>query len=104
MIDHVMRFNLSAAIEKMAELAQAVGAAAEGVLPEARAEAFIDWLAALKADLSIPATLSHYTAKRPVTRADIAALVDVAINDTCHQTNPRPCTREDFERIFTAAM
>jgi alcohol dehydrogenase class IV len=28
----------------------------------------------------------------------------VAINDTCHQTNPRACTREDFERIFAAAM
>ena len=49
-------------------------------------------------------SLSGYATKRRVTRADIAALVDVAINDTCHQTNPRPCTREDFERIFTAAM
>jgi alcohol dehydrogenase class IV len=104
MIDHVMRFNLPSAIEKMAELARAVGAAVEGVLPEARAEAFIDWLARLKADLSIPAKLSDYAAKRRVTRADIAALVDVAINDTCHQTNPRPCTREDFERIFNAAL
>ena len=104
MIDHVMRFNLPYASEKMAELAHAVGAAVERVLPEARAEAFIDWLAALKAELSIPATLSEYASKRPVTRADIAALVDVAINDTCHQTNPRACTREDFERIFASAM
>jgi alcohol dehydrogenase class IV len=30
--------------------------------------------------------------------------VEVAINDICHQTNPRPCTREDFERIFVAAI
>ena len=44
------------------------------------------------------------TAQRPVTRADIPALVDVAINDTCHQTNPRKCTREDFERMFAAAI
>ncbi len=104
MIDHVMRFNLPSAIEKMAELAHVVGVSVEGVLPEARAEAFIGWLAALKAELSIPATLSGYASKRPVTRADIAALVDVAINDTCHQTNPRACTREDFARIFTAAL
>ena len=104
MIDHVMRFNLPSATEKMAELAHVVGARAGGGLPEARAEAFIDWLTALKAELSIPATLSGYAAKRRVTRADIPALVDVAINDTCHQTNPRPCKREDFERIFTAAM
>jgi alcohol dehydrogenase class IV len=104
MIDHVMRFNLPSATEKMAELAHVVGARAGGRLPEAWAEAFIDWLTALKAELSIPATLSAYASKRPVARADIAALVEVAINDTCHQTNPRPCTREDFERIFSAAM
>jgi alcohol dehydrogenase class IV len=104
MIDHVMRFNLPSAIEKMAELAHVVGARAGGGLPEARAEAFIDWLKSLKAELAIPATLSAYASKRPVARSDIAALVEVAINDTCHQTNPRPCTREDFERIFTAAM
>ena len=106
MIDHVMRFNLPAAIAKLAELAHVAGAEVRGAnaLPEASAEAFIDWLTALKADLSIPATLSAYASKRAVTRADIPALVDVAIHDTCHRTNPRPCTRADFERIFAEAM
>jgi alcohol dehydrogenase class IV len=102
MIDHVMRFNLSAAAGRMAELAHVVGAAKH--TEEASAAAFIDWLSALKRDLAIPATLSAYEAKRPVTRADIPALVEVAINDTCHQTNPRPCRREDFERIFAEAI
>ena len=68
------------------------------------ATAFIAWLATMKADLGIPATLSAMTAKRPVTRADIPALVEVAIHDTCHQTNPRNCTREDFERMFADAI
>ncbi|HEY7945134.1 MAG: iron-containing alcohol dehydrogenase [Burkholderiales bacterium] len=104
MIDHVMRFNLKSAAAKMAELAHVAGAAVSGALPEASAEAFIDWLAALKRDLGIPATLSGHAARRPVTRADIPALAEVAINDICHQTNPRPCTREDFERIFAEAM
>jgi len=104
MIDHVMRFNLKSATAKMAELAHVVGAGPAGVLPEASAEAFIDWLAALKRDLGIPATLSGLEAKRPVTRADIPALADVAINDICHQTNPRKCTRADFERLFADAM
>jgi alcohol dehydrogenase class IV len=102
MIDHVMRFNVSAASAKMAELAHAVGVAKQS--EQASAAAFIDWLAALKRDLGIPAGLGTYQANRPVTRADIAALVEVAINDTCHQTNPRPCTRADFERIFSEAM
>jgi alcohol dehydrogenase class IV len=39
-----------------------------------------------------------------VNKGHIAALVEVAINDTCHQTNPRPCTRADFERIFAEAI
>jgi alcohol dehydrogenase class IV len=102
MIDHVMRFNLSAAVGKMAELAHVVGVAKSSA--PASAEAFVDWLAVLKRDLGIPAALSGYQGKRPVTPGDIPALVQVAINDTCHQTNPRPCSREDFERIFTEAM
>jgi alcohol dehydrogenase class IV len=104
MIDHVMRFNMPSAIAKMAELAHVVGAAVPGALPEASAEGFIGWLARLKADLAIPATLSAYRGKRQVTKADIEALADVAINDTCHQTNPRPCTRQDFKRLFAEAM
>jgi hypothetical protein len=102
MIDHVMRFNLSAAVGKMAELAHVVGVAKSS--EPASAEAFVDWLAVLKRDLGIPAALAGYQGKRPVTPGDIPALVQVAINDTCHQTNPRPCSREDFERIFSEAM
>ena len=104
MIDHVMRFNLRSATVKMAELAHVVGAGAPLALPEASAEAFIDWLTQLKRDLGIPATLSAHSAKRPVTKGDVPALVEVAINDTCHQTNPRKCTRADFEQIFAGAM
>jgi len=104
MIDHVMRFNLPSAIAKMAELARVVGAGVPGALPETSAEAFIDWLSALKADLAIPSTLRACQARRPVTRADIPALVEVAINDTCHQTNPRKCSRADLEQIFGAAI
>jgi len=102
MIDHVMRFNLPAATAKMAELAHVVGVAKHA--DDASGQAFIDWLVALKRELAIPQTLSALAARRPVTRADIPALVDVAVDDTCHQTNPRPCTRADFERIFAQAM
>jgi hypothetical protein len=105
MIDHVMRFNLPAATVKMAELARVAGVPGAGAMPEREAAtAFIAWLAKMKADLGIPATLSAMTAKRAVTRADIPALVEVAIHDTCHKTNPRKCTREDFERMFAEAI
>src|SRR5262249_29298004 len=105
MIDHVMRFNLSAATAKMAELARVAGIEGAGTLPKnVAANAFVDWLTKLKSDLRIPAKVGAMRAKRAVTRSDIPALVEVAVNDTCHLTNPRKCTREDFERIFAEAI
>jgi len=93
MIDHVMRFNRSAAEEKMADLAWACGAGST-------AEDLVEWLAALKARIGIPGRL----AERGVTAGHVARLVAVAFADTCHKTNPRPCAPADFERIFTAAL
>jgi len=105
MIDHVMRFNLPAATAKMAELARVAGVpGVAGMADEAAALAFIAWLGRLKADVGIPATLGAYRAARPVTAADIPALTEVAIKDTCHLTNPRKCAREDFAVIFAQAM
>jgi alcohol dehydrogenase class IV len=105
MIDHVMRFNLAAATAKMAELARAVGVEGVGTLPKnVAANAFVDWLTKLKAELRIPSKLRALSAKRAVTTSDIPALVEVAVNDTCHLTNPRKCTRADFERIFAEAI
>ena len=105
MIDHVMRFNLPAATAKMAELARVAGVpGAAAMSPEVGAVAFVDWLGRMKADLGIPATLGAHVSARPVTKADIPALVEVAIKDTCHLTNPRKCTREDFAQLFAAAI
>jgi alcohol dehydrogenase class IV len=98
MIDHVMRFNKPAARDKFHALAQAVGV--EQTSAEASADAFIEWLAKLKLRLGIPAKLSAIG----IDIDRLLPLVDVAMADICHQTNPRPCTREDFVRIFTAAM
>jgi alcohol dehydrogenase class IV len=93
MIDHVMKFNAPAASGKMAELARVCGA---GTTPED----FIDWLGDLKAQVGLPANLVPLGVKD----VHIAALVEVAIVDTCHQTNPRPCTRADFEQLFRSAL
>jgi alcohol dehydrogenase class IV len=34
----------------------------------------------------------------------LARLVEIASADIFHQTNPRPCTAADFEKLFKAAM
>jgi alcohol dehydrogenase class IV len=93
MIDHVMRFNLDAARTKLAELARVCGA---GTTPES----FIEWLGALKERIGIPAKLGG----KGVTRAHIPQLMEIAVKDTCHQTNPKPVTARDFERIFAEAI
>jgi alcohol dehydrogenase class IV len=93
MIDHVMRFNADAAEAKMAELARVCGAGNT-------AQAFIDWLAALKQRIGIPAKLGG----KGVTAEHIPQLVKIATDDVCHQTNPKPCSAADFQRIFEAAL
>ena len=105
MIDHVMRFNLPAASAKLAELARVARVpGGDTGSEEARAGAFVIWLGRLKAELGIPAKLSDYAATRRVTPADIPKLIEIAVADTCHQTNPRPCTADDFRRIFAESM
>jgi alcohol dehydrogenase class IV len=105
MIDHVMRFNLPAASAKMAELARVTAVpGVAGGSEAAAAHVFVDWLVRLKMDIGIPATIGAVKTARTVTRNDLPALVDVAVRDICHQTNPRPCTAADFEAIFAQAM
>ena len=93
MIDHVMRFNADAAGQKMAELARVCGAGDT-------AGDFVEWLAALKARIGIPARLGF----KGVNSGHVARLVEVALADTCHQTNPKPVSAGDFERIFHQAL
>ena len=98
MIDYVMRFNQSAEPARFAIMAQAVGVARGSTA--ASASAFVDWLTALKREVGIPAGLGAVK----VTREHLPRLLDVAVDDICHKTNPRPCTRADFERIFSEAL
>jgi alcohol dehydrogenase class IV len=101
MLDHVMRFNASVATAKMAEMASvALVRGATAMSDQDAAAAFIAWIVQIKAQIGIPAKLATVGVKT----AQIDALVEVAINDICHQTNPRPCTKEDFSRIFAAAI
>ncbi len=62
--------------------------------------AFVPWLKSMKASVGIHGGLIAHG----VTEAHLPRLVDIATRDICHQTNPRPCTGADFERLFLAAM
>jgi hypothetical protein len=79
-------------------MAEAVGVARGS--SEASATAFVDWLTELKREVGMPATLGAVK----VTKEQLPRLLDIAVDDICHKTNPRPCARGDFERLFTEAM
>lgn len=93
MIDTVMAWNFEAVPQKFDELAHVCGVAGGG-------SAFVPWLKSLKASIGIHGGLGAHG----VTATHLPRLVDIATRDICHQTNPRPCTSTDFERLFLAAM
>ena len=92
MIEPVMKFNLDSAPQKFAELAYVVGAGS--------AEAFVPWLATLKRTIGIAPNLAAVGVKRE----QVPRLVEVAVKDICHHTNPRKVGAADFERFFAEAL
>jgi hypothetical protein len=92
MLEPVMRFNAEAVPAKFAELAHVAGLAA--------ADDFVPWLARLKREIGIAPSL----AAAGVRREQFPRLVELAVADVCHQTNPRPCSAADFGRFFEQAM
>ncbi len=92
MLEPVMRFNAEAVPAKFAELAHVAGLAS--------AADFVPWLVRLKRDIGIMPSLSAVG----VRREQFPRLIDLAVKDVCHQTNPRPCAAADFERFFEQAF
>ncbi len=93
MIDTVLAWNAEAVPKKFDELAHAVGVSGG-------AAGFLAWLKALKQEIGIAPNLTAAGVKRD----QVPRLVEIAVADICHQTNPRPATAGDFERLFAEAM
>jgi alcohol dehydrogenase class IV len=93
MIDTVMAWNYEAAPAKFDELAHVCKIVGGG-------KGFVSWLKQLKVSAGITGGLSAHGVKPE----HLPRLVEIATADMCHQTNPRPCTAADFERLFIAAM
>jgi alcohol dehydrogenase class IV len=93
MIDTVLAWNYEAAPAKFEELAHVCKVAGGG-------RAFVPWLKALKERIGITGNLAAHGVKHE----QIPRLVEIAVADICHQTNPRPCTAADFKQLFEAAL
>jgi len=93
MIEPVLAWNIEAVPDKFEELAHVCRVAGGG-------PGFVRWLGQLKQQVGITGTLASHGVKKE----QIPRLVEIASQDICHQTNPRPVTPADFERLFAAAM
>ena len=93
MIDTVLAWNHEAAPAKFDELAHVCGVSGGG-------KTLVPWLKSLKTSIGISGSLASHGVKP----GQLAQLVAIATADICHQTNPRPCTADDFEALFKAAM
>jgi len=93
MIDTVLEWNQQAVPGKFDELAHVCNVPGGGAQ-------FIPWLRALKSRIGITGRLAQHGVKPD----HLPRLVDIAVADICHQTNPRPVKAEDFQRLFEAAM
>jgi alcohol dehydrogenase class IV len=59
-----------------------------------------DRLRAFHAELGLPAGLRS----EGVAEADLGRLADLAFEDACHRSNPRPCTRDDLLALYRASL
>ena len=96
MLDACLEFNRSVVEDRLARLGQAVGVRA--VETKDLATGFLRWVTELRKEVGLPSGLKAIGASVNET------LLDFAVADPCHGSNPRPVTRADFTALFQRAL
>jgi alcohol dehydrogenase class IV len=99
MLPTVIGFNRTAAEGRFATAAVALGADVRMSVAE-RAHACAELVDDLRASCGLPRKLSQAGVKKEM----IPRLVEKAMADACHQSNPRACTPADFDRLIKEAF
>ncbi|HXN56406.1 MAG TPA: iron-containing alcohol dehydrogenase, partial [Myxococcales bacterium] len=99
MLPSVVEFNRAAAEERLARASVAMGAEPRMNAQE-RAHKLVSMIDDLRVACGLPRRLSQAGVKREM----IPLLVEKALADACHQSNPRACTAADFERLIGEAF
>jgi alcohol dehydrogenase class IV len=100
LLPHVMRFNTPAVLDRVVDLAAALGVDTRSMSPHHAAEAAIAAVEKLNADIGLPRCLGEVG----VTPEMIPVMVPKAMEDGCHQCNPRPTTAADMEALYLQAL
>lgn len=97
MLPPVMAFNLPGALEKFADVAEAMGECIDGLAAREAAYLAVDAVEALIEDCGIEASIQDFG----VTEDDFPALADVAMTVARPlENNPRKMTKEDMIAIY----
>jgi alcohol dehydrogenase class IV len=99
MLPVVVSFNRMAAEQRLADCAVALGADPKMSAQE-RAHLCAELVDSLRLACGLPRRLSQAGVRREM----IPQLVEKALADACHQSNPRPVTQVDFERLINEAF
>jgi 4-hydroxybutyrate dehydrogenase len=94
----VLEYNREAVPGRLARAAVALGEDPRQSESQ-RAQALLDRTRKLITDSGIQLGLRNHG----VPESLLSKIADKAFEDACHQLNPRPCTRDDMERIARAA-
>lgn len=100
MLPHAMDFNRQISVDRLIDVASALGVETKSLSPNEGAQAAIDQVAMLCQDIGIPQHLGQVGVKAD----QIPILAEQAIQDTCHHLNPRVCTLQDMTNIYSAAI
>lgn len=94
MLPFAMEFNLPVISERFSRVAHVLN------LPDKTPGAVVDWLHQLKEEIGIPKKLSEAGVKP----GHIDMLVEIAVADGCHLSNPRTVSAANFKSIFEKAL
>ncbi len=94
----VLAFNREAAQERLADVAVAMGFDPRASVVE-KAAASVELVRKLEIESGLTGGLSQHGVREDM----IPALIQKSVEDACHQSNPRPCTAEDFRALIKAS-
>ncbi|MBT5872662.1 MAG: iron-containing alcohol dehydrogenase [Candidatus Latescibacteria bacterium] len=100
LLPHVLRFNAEVVPGRLKDLGRALDIDVHGRSSEQSASEIIAAIDMFLREIGIPSHLSEVG----VTPEMIDTLSRKALEDGCHQLNPRPCEIEDFRELYRLAM
>lgn len=97
LVARVMEWNADVSRDRLARIGMVVGGHGTDAELARGAVRFVRELAAV---IGIPQSLGA----AGVEASQIDHLSDLAAEDSCHRSNPKPCTRNDFKALYSAAL